>query len=138
MVLQGGVWSDRSRLVVVPSEFGEGNKWGIQVRPYEDGDPEGAAVEGFDIPSLLDYAGADHIDILKVDIERSELPVFASSPDRWLGRVRNIVIELHGDDCSKAFKSALARYEYQLSHFGDLTYCLGVTAPGGISPSIRS
>jgi len=135
-VLQGGVWNDRSRLAVVPSEFGGGgNKWGIQVRPFHPGDAERDAVEAFDIPSLLAHAGADYVDLLKIDIERSELPVFSSSTDRWLPRVRNLVIELHGDDCSKAFFSALEHYEYRLSHRGDLTYCLGLKELSPASPA---
>lgn len=122
-VLQGGVWSHRSRLILVPSDFGLAAKWAMQVREMREDDSEVATIPAFDIPSLLRYAGVTEVDILKIDIERSELPLFKSS-SWWLSRVRNLIIELHGEDCSQAFFSALQRYEYRLSHRGDLTYCL--------------
>jgi FkbM family methyltransferase len=142
-VVEGGVWSHGTELVVIPSEFGAGNKWGISVRPRRPEDVGFAVVEAFDIPSLLQRAGAEQIDILKIDIERSELALF-SSPTDWLDRVRNLVIELHGDDCLHVFFRALEQYEYELLHRGDLTFCLklrracrrfpqdqvGIAAPG--------
>lgn len=124
VVLEGGVWSHCGRLTVVPSEFGLGQKCGMQVRPFQHGDREEATVDAFDIPSLLAYGGAEQVDILKLDIERSELALFSSSPELWLPRVRNLVIELHDEECSRAFFSALERYDYRLSSRGDLTYCL--------------
>ena len=134
-VVEGGVWNRRTDLVVVPSEFGAGNTWGIAVRPREPDDLGLVTVEAFDVPSLMELAGAGRIDILKVDIERSELAVFGSSTDGWLNKVRNIVIELHGEDCSDVFFSALERFDYQLSHRGDLTYCLDIEqlAPDAIA-----
>jgi FkbM family methyltransferase len=125
-VVDGGVWSHATELVVVPSEFGAGNKWGVTVRPRHPLDVEYVAVKGFDISSLCQRAGEKQIDLLKIDIEGSEFEVFRKWPERWLDRVRNIVIELHGSDCSGAFFSALAPYEYELSHRGDLTYCFNL------------
>jgi FkbM family methyltransferase len=127
IVIQGGVWSGCSPLAVVPSEFGAGNKWGVQVRSCRHGATGDEVVEGYDVLSLLKYVDVDHVDILKIDIEGSELPVFASLPDRWLPRVRNLVIELHDDKCSLAVFSALERYKYRLFRRGDLTYFLGLT-----------
>ena len=126
-VIQGAVWSHRERLVVIPSKFGLGEKWGMQVRPFQSGDPEKSAVDAFDILSLLTDAKLDQVDILKIDIERSELIVFARSADSWLPRVRNLVIELHDEDCSRTVFSALEHYDYRLMRRGDLTYCLNLT-----------
>jgi hypothetical protein len=96
----------------------------MQVRRFQRGDPEEATVDAFDVPSLMAYGEIDQVDILKLDIERSELTLFSSSPDLWLPRVRNLVIELHDEECSRAYFSALERYDYRLSSRGDLTYCL--------------
>jgi FkbM family methyltransferase len=123
-VLQGGVWSNSTRLTVLPSRFGAGEKWGVQVRPFHSGDPEDSAVDAYDIPALMAYAGTRKVDLLKIDIERSELEVFSSAHERWLPSVRNLVIELHGEDCEQVFFPAMKHYEYRLSHRGDLTYCL--------------
>jgi FkbM family methyltransferase len=123
-VLQAGVWGCATKLTVVPSPFGANEKWGVQVRPFCAGDSVESAVEAWDIPALIAHAGVKRVDILKVDIERSEMEVFASSPERWLRDVRNLVIELHGEDCSRAFFAAMEQCEYRLTHRGDLTYCL--------------
>jgi FkbM family methyltransferase len=125
-VIHGAVWSDRGRLTVIPSRFGPAEKWGIQVRPFQSGDPEQTAVDAFDIPSLMACAQVSQVDLLKIDIERSELVLFSSSIEQWLPRVRNLVIELHDEECSRAFFSALEYYDYRLLHRGDLTYCLGL------------
>jgi FkbM family methyltransferase len=123
-ILQAGVWSHRTRLTVLSPQFGAGEKWGVQVRPFRSGDPEASTVDAYDIPALLAYAGMPRVDLLKIDIERSELEVFSSAHDQWLPCVRNLVIELHGEDCAQAFFPAMEHFEYRLSHRGDLTYCL--------------
>ena len=72
---------------------------------------------------VLSPAGAGRVDLLKVDIERSELEVFDSSSASWLPKVRNICIELHGDDCKEVFMHALKDFEYDLSSSEELTVC---------------
>lgn len=124
MVLQAGVWSHSTRLAVLQSPFGAAEKWGVRVRPFSIGDPAETSVDAYDIPALMAHAGVQKVDVLKIDIERSELEVFSSTHERWLPSVRNLVIELHGEDCARAFFRALEHYEYRLSHRGDLTYCL--------------
>ena len=49
----------------------------------------------------------ENVDLLKVDIERSELEVFGASSSSWLPEMGNICIELHGDDCREVFLRAL-------------------------------
>jgi hypothetical protein len=65
--------------------------------------------------ALTAYAGVQGMEVLKIDIGRSE------RDERWLPGVRSLVIELH---CTRAFFPAMEHYEYRLSHRGDLTYCL--------------
>ena len=50
----------------------------------------------------------------QLDIEGSEKELFGPSAQDWLPAVRNIVIELHGGDCSDRFFSALEGYDYDL------------------------
>jgi FkbM family methyltransferase len=126
-VVRGAVWSDRGRLTVIPSRFGLAEKWSMQVRPFQSGDPEQTAVDAFDVPSLMACTQVGQVDLLKIDIERSELVLFSSSTEQWLPRVRNLVIELHDEECSRAFFSALEPYDYRLLHRGDLTYCLNLS-----------
>lgn len=118
----GAAWPRRSRLALVRGNSEDGREWATQVRECRNRD-EAATVEGWDIPSLLELAGAHEIDLLKVDIEGSELQLFEESSALWLPQVRNICIELHGSDCEQVFRHALRDFEYELTRSGELTVC---------------
>ncbi len=119
-VILGAVWSKRSRLLLSRQTFGDGREWATQV--YEsEGSEDQATVDGWDIPSLLHLVGGRQIDLLKVDIERSELEIFGASSSSWLSKVRNICIELHGPDCKQVFLDALRDFDYDLGSSGELT-----------------
>ncbi len=113
-VIEAAVWSHNGRLVL---DHAGGNEWGVRVRTAQAGEVGG--IEAIDLPSL----GLDHIDLLKIDIEGSEAALFAEGTDRWLPRVSNIAIELHGIECQKRFCNAMAGYQYTLLHSGELTIC---------------
>ena len=119
-VVLGAVWSKRSRLKLSRDTFGDGREWATQVHE-SDGNEDEAIVDGWDIPSLLHLVDGRHIDLLKVDIERSELEIFGASSSSWLSKVRNICIELHGPDCRQVFLDALKDYDYDLGSSGELT-----------------
>ena len=120
-VVCGAVWSSRSRLALSRGTFGDGREWASEVREIE-GECD-LQVEGWDIPSLLHLAGREEIDLLKVDIEGSEVDVFGPKSFAWLPKVRNICIELHGPRCEEVFFHALREFDYQLLRFGELTVC---------------
>lgn len=120
-VVLGAVWSRRCRLVLSQGA-GDGREWGTQVRQIET-DADDATVEAWDVPSLLALTGEKQIDLLKIDIERSELEIFGPSSSSWLPRVRNICIELHGEDCTEVFMKAMRDLEYDLGNSGELTVC---------------
>jgi FkbM family methyltransferase len=118
----GGVWPNRSRLVLSRPASGDDREWATQVRE-SDGSDDVPTVEAWDIPSLLELAGQEQIDLLKVDIEGSEVHLFGSNFSSWLPKVRNICIELHGADCREVFFAALRNFDYELGFSGDLTIC---------------
>ncbi len=122
--LQGAVWARCSRLALATGANCDGREWATQVA--EARDPEQARVEAWDMPALLDRTGQPHIDILKIDIEGSEAEVFAANTDRWLPRVRNICIELHGDRCREVFLNALRDYDYEMLSSGEFTLCINL------------
>jgi FkbM family methyltransferase len=117
-IFQAGVWNCNSRLVL------SGTGWGVHVRQASLS--EASDVEGLDLNSLIEALPAKEVDLLKVDIEGSELVVFDESSGSWLPRVRNIAIELHGEQCSAKFFKALRNYRYDLSESGELTLCLNL------------
>lgn len=46
------------------------------------------------VGELLDRHGLDHVDLLKVDVEGSEVDIFAE-PQPWMDRVDRVVLEVH-------------------------------------------
>ena len=121
-LLRGAVWAHKSRLKLSRGTFGDGREWATQVVDKQD-DENSEGVEGFDIPTLLGMTGSECVDLLKIDIEGSELHLFSCSSRSWLPKVKNICVELHGDDCRMAFMSALEGFDYELSTSGELTIC---------------
>lgn len=76
-------------------------------------------VDAVDLPTLLARHGVDHVDVLKCDIEGSELEVFADSA-AWIDRVDVVVAELHDrmkPGCARAFFAATE--EFTLEHVRD-------------------
>ena len=67
------------------------------------------------MPPLFRFAGTESVDLLKIDIEGSELEVFNVASRSWLPKVKNICIELHGDECRKALMTALDGSDYEIS-----------------------
>ena len=98
-----------------------GQEWATQVKAATTKDD--GTDEAWDIPSLLEGSGYETVDLLKVDIERSELEVFGPTSSQWLHQVRNICIELHGDDCTEVFYNALEGFTYDSEHSGELSIC---------------
>ncbi|MBI4341873.1 MAG: FkbM family methyltransferase [Candidatus Omnitrophica bacterium] len=114
-----GVWSHRAGLKVVRGQYRDGKEWATQVRECAEG--EVADVEAVSLTDVLAANGVERVDILKVDIEQSERVVFAKGYAPWLNRTKNIVIELHDDECEQVFFQALQPYRYQLSRSGEST-----------------
>jgi FkbM family methyltransferase len=72
-----------------------------------------ARVDALTVPQILDRCGADEvIDLLKCDIQGAEQAVFADCAE-WIGRVRNLVVELHDPYTREAFLSDLERAGWQ-------------------------
>ena len=72
-------------------------------------------VPAITVPDILHRLNADRIDLLKIDIEGSELQLFSRGSEKWLSQVNFIVIELHdrfAPGCSRAFYSALASRQF--------------------------
>lgn len=123
-LLKKGLWSEAAGLRVVAGTNGVG-EWALEVRPCGPG--EAADVEAVGMRDVLAAAPDGRIDLLKVDIEGAERQVFGD-PTGWLDRVRNIVIELHGEDCERAFADALRGYRYDTRTNGELLLCSGIQA----------
>jgi FkbM family methyltransferase len=124
-LILGAAWSECGRLCLSRGTFGDGREWATEVVASNIGSTE-ATVQAYDIPSLLKLIGENQIDLLKIDIEGSELALFGSSSSKWIPLVRNICIELHGVECEQKFFGALRNCRYDLSRSGELTICRNI------------
>jgi FkbM family methyltransferase len=122
----GAVWASRTQLALARGNHCDGREWATRVT---EGAPTGgdASVQAWDVASLLDMAQQEEADFVKIDIEGSEAEVFAANADRWLTRVRNLCIELHGDRCREIFFNALRGFDYELEEFREFTFCFNLT-----------
>jgi FkbM family methyltransferase len=119
--IRSAVWSSKAGLVMCEEPFGDGREWARTVRPSRAG--ETPLMTAVDIGTLLDESGMDRISILKIDIEGSEAQLFSANYERWLHRVDNLVIELHGERCRRIFADAIKHAGFTVSECDELTVC---------------
>jgi len=122
-IFNAGIWPREAKLIVEAGK--DGKEWAFQVRESRAG--EESHLFGVSIDSLLSKSGFEKIDILKIDIETAERYLFAENYDCWLGKVKNLVIELHNQECERIFYKAMSEYDYELSMSGELTVCRNIS-----------
>lgn len=118
-LVQAGIWHQPGRLRV--QREGVGNAAFSTTEHSGEGE-----VEATTIPELLERFGWDHVDILKVDIEGSELELFGKGDRGWIDRVGTIAVELHDrtrPGCGDAFFSAIQGRSWLFSIHGEMIVC---------------
>lgn len=99
--LQAALWSEDTTLRLSNPD--------VPVDSFQFGPgAQGEAVAAFSLPSLLRRHGLERVDVMKIDIEGGETPVFDNRPD-WVDGVDMFIIELHGEQARTAFHAATAR-----------------------------
>lgn len=78
-----------------------------RIVPAPDGE-----IEGITLATLLDRAGLDRVDLMKVDIEGGEREMLDSVP-AWADRVRALILELHHELTPADVESRLAPHGYR-------------------------
>jgi len=104
-IIHGAIWKRRGTLSLELAE----DEWNNCVKEGGEG-----GVEAFTMPALI-ALGNGQVDLLKLDVEGSEGEIFGPEAGQWLPAVRNIAIELHGENCKSRFLNALKGYQYNLS-----------------------
>jgi FkbM family methyltransferase len=87
------------------------------------GDVGDVEVPSMTIAQVLDTLPEGRIDILKLDIEGAEGPIFANAPEAWLDRVGLIVVETHGPAITETVLGALATNGWTATRFRNLFFC---------------
>jgi FkbM family methyltransferase len=120
-VLNTAIWSHEAGLVMSEAPWGDGREWARTVRVAGPG--ETATMTAIDIGTLLERSGFDRISILKVDIEGAESTAFGSNYESWIGKVDNLVIELHSEEAREIVGHAIAAEDFATSTSGELFVC---------------
>ncbi len=125
-LLNAGVWSHSTQLVLEQAPYRDGREWTRQVRECKN--DEAAEINAVDVGAILTASGHDRVALLKMDIEGAEAVVFAvGAYDKWLGKIDAIAIELHDDstfgNASDIFYSAIEEQDFLVSRSGALTIC---------------
>ena len=118
---QAGIWSHKTGLTVCRGTYRDGAEWSTQVQASKPG--ETPDVEAIDIGTLLRDSGNTQIDMLKIDIEGSETVVFRENYAEWLGKTRNMAVEIHDDECERIFQAAIAGYPFAISRNENVVVC---------------
>ena len=122
--IRAAVWPRAEKLRFSTSFSDAGQEWARAVEKAPADLSLSEHIETVDIPTLIGLSRFDRVSILKIDIEGAERELFSSSTE-WLNQIDNIVIELHGPECQKAFFEAIDGRSFDISSCGELTVCLG-------------
>jgi FkbM family methyltransferase len=109
--IEAAAWPSPGRLAL--ADPGKGY-WGMRVETSQAGD-----VKAVTMRELLQRADADWVDLVKIDIEGSELELFSEEAD-WVNCVGALVLELHDrfrpgcrDALDQAFHRSGVRFREQ-------------------------
>lgn len=118
-VIEAGLWPRDARLKIERGHYRDGLNWSFQVRACRD--EEAADINAIGPMTLLAEGPNGRIDLLKIDIERSERVLFSEEVEPWLSKTRTIAIELHDDECRAMFHKAIEPFAFQTTESGELT-----------------
>lgn len=122
-ILQNGVWH-KNAFLEINDRFKTGN-WGFICTETET--PGASGVQAVSINEIMKTYKIDEIDILKIDIEGSEMEVFSQGYETWLPKTKAIMLEIH--DCirkgsSRSVFSALLQYDFSVYHIDETLVCI--------------
>ena len=104
-LVNGGVWSRRVSLKIENPNARPDSYRLCECAPNTPG-----CISAFSIPDLLEAHRLQEIDILKVDIEGSEVQLFSEGCEAWLPKVHTLIIELHGEETRKQLVPRIERF----------------------------
>ena len=127
--VNAGLWN-KNAILKITDKYNCG-KWGMITEEIDT--PSEDSISTITIDEIMQKFKLDKIDILKVDIETAEREVFSSGYEKWLPKVKVIIIELH-DSMAKgtamAFFNAITNTLKDYSYFqlGENTIIVNETA----------
>lgn len=117
VLYKAGVWNRKTNLIIDKIDSGH---YGYTVKEVDQ--PTNNSLPSLGIVDIMTEQKIKMIDVLKIDIEGSELVLFDSTADLWLPNVRVMIIELHDQikpGCAQAFFKALYKYQFRFELKGE-------------------
>jgi len=114
--IKAGLWDRNAQLVIKNREC---ENWNFIVEEVELSDKN--AIEALSIPAILKRYQWNQIDVLKIDIEGSEIEVLSTS-NEWLNSVNIMLIELHDRfrfGCTSALEKAILSFNFEVESAGE-------------------
>lgn len=112
--MNAALWSQKTKMCI---QNPDAPTWSFRVIE----DTCGNEIEAISITDVMSIFDVNRIDILKIDIEGSELQVLNYS-DSWMDYIGALIIELHDrfqPGCSEALQKAIAGFNYDKSISGE-------------------
>lgn len=106
--LKAGLWSHRTNLGISNPED---ESWGFQVVEKKSG------LKAITVQDAMRELDTEYVDLMKINIEGSEVEVLSSSRD-WIDNVRFMLVSLHDDfrpGCTEALEKAISRRGFDKS-----------------------
>jgi FkbM family methyltransferase len=123
--IQAAVWPHHEKIYFDTQSTSPGKEWARQVSRDTDAKVgDGVPIDTITIPELIKLSGFDRIALLKIDIEGAEKELFTIDVENWIGKIDNIVIEVHGEEASNAFHKGTLSQNFEFSRCDELTVCL--------------
>ena len=116
VIYQSALWNRNTGYKVIDTGLGD---WAFTIEEAKFSNPDQLTLT---VEDVLTMNNIDVLDILKIDIEGSEMELFDSQYESWLPRVRCLIIELHDSikhGSSTSFFSAISRYDFSFSKRGE-------------------
>lgn len=87
--------------------------WGGKINQESQNTITTTKVRAYDMPEIMQKAGIEEIDILKIDIEGGEEDLLGKNTE-WLNKVKVIIIELHGNYDLERLKADISPYGFEI------------------------
>jgi FkbM family methyltransferase len=110
--LNAGIWY-KSTLMKIEDPNADKSAF----RLVETGDEGPGSIKAVSVHDLMNQFHLQEIDLIKIDIEGSEIELFSHDYDLWLSKVKSMIIELHDrtrNGCSTSLFNALNKYKFNM------------------------
>jgi len=114
--MQGALWNKDCNLSIVNKEANT-SAYVVMAATGNDYDTKASS-----ITSILKKYNQQQLDILKLDVEGSELEIFTCGYEEWLPNTRLLIIETHDrfrPGCTEAVLKAVSKYNFSRQEKGE-------------------